>query len=959
MTSCDNCAPFLLERPNAKLRNFPRMQSPVSPKLCETCGAVLDLEAPSGFCPACLLTAALETDVSDSPNAGVRFSDFEILEEIARGGMGIVYRARQRVPVRVVALKMILPAHIDSAEAIARFRDEAQAAASLDHEHILPIYGVGEKDGAPFYSMKFAEGGNLSARLRDFSETPRKCAALVAALARAVEHAHQHGILHRDLKPGNVLFDAAGKPFVSDFGLAKWLEREADLTQTLAILGTPYYMAPEQAAGSHSLTAATDIYSLGAILFHLLTGHPPFRGENAMEVLRNAAEHPTPRPRRVNRNIPADLETICLKCLEKNPNTRYRSAAALAEDLDRYASGRMIAARRAGSAIRIQRWAKRNPIIAGLSAVAALLLVSLLMVLSNRGSAIETRRSIAVLPFESFGDEKENAYFADGVQDQVLTDLTKVADLKVISRRSVARYRGTKQTVREIGQALGVAYVLEGSLRKVAGRIHVNAQLIDTRTEAETWAEKYDRDIADVFQIQDDISKAIVTQIRSALSPREKAAIEEKPTQDQEAYDLYLRARVLVNQFGTAVHLAEENATKTVTLLEAAIARDPQFALAYCLLGETQLDLHGFGYGLNKAALVKAKQAIDAALRISPKSAEAHLILARYYLDGVEDVPAAEKELAIAAVGLPGRVDIFKLRADIQERRGEWKKALLDREKATDLDPETWTTRANLIDICISLRRYADAERMVDRVIAITPHQTTGPFWIEKAAIALARGDAKAAIAAFDSSPSRNSGLYVLNLKIADVLVDERNYTRAEEILSSAEEVAKAHNVLPKSGLIPFYRGENLVHLGRIAHFRGEEEKARGYFEAARKVFEGWSAVHPEVGTNLAYIAQIDAALGRKEDAIREGRRAVEMDRERDARFVQYDEILLAITYMWTGDRDAALQQLAEAAKFPSGDPWSSLAAGDLKLNPIWDDLRNDPRFGQLIAQAAEPVKLD
>jgi serine/threonine protein kinase/Tfp pilus assembly protein PilF len=941
------------------LRNFPPVQPPVSSKLCETCGAVLDLEAPSGFCPACLLTAALETDVSDSPNAGVRFSDFEILEEIARGGMGIVYRARQRIPVRVVALKMILPAHIDSAEAIARFRDEAQAAASLDDAHILPIYGVGEKDGAPFYSMKFAEGGNLTARLSDFEDKPRASALLIAKLARAVAHAHEHGILHRDLKPGNVLFDAAGEAFVSDFGLAKWLERQADLTQTLAILGTPYYMAPEQAAGSHSLTGATDIYSLGAILFHLSTGRPPFVGANSMEVLRNAAEHPTPRPRKINRNIPSDLETICVKCLEKNPNTRYRSAAALADDLDRFIAGRTITARRASIATRIHRWTKRNRTVAGLSAAAAVLLVSLLLVLSNRSGAKETRRSIAVLPFESFGDDKENAYFAEGVQDQVLTDLTKVADLKVISRRSVAQYRGAKQTVHEIGQALGVAYVLEGSLRKVAGRIHVNVQLIDTRTEAETWAEKYDRDVADVFQIQDDISKAIVTQLKSALSPTEKAAIEEKPTQDQEAYDLYLRARGLVNQVGPAVHLAEEDATKTVTLVEAAIARDPQFALAYCLLGEAQLDLHGFGYGLNKAALVKAKQAIDAALRISPNSAEAHLILARYYLDGVKDVAAAEKELAIAAIGLPGRVDIFNLRADIQERRGEWKKALLDREKATELDPETWTTRANLIDICISLRRYADAERMVDRAIAITPHQTTGPFWMEKAAIALARGDAKAAIAAFDSSPSRNSGLYVLNLNIADVLVDEHNYTRAEEILRSAEEVAKAHNVLPKSGLIPFYRGKNLVDLGRIAHFQGEEEKARGYFEAARKVFEGWSAVHPEFGTNLAYIAQIDAALGRKEDAIREGRRAVEMDRDRDARFVQYDEILLAITYMWTGDRDAALQQLAEVTTFPSGDPWSGLTAGDLKLNPIWDDLRNDPRFEKLTAQAAEPVKLD
>jgi serine/threonine protein kinase len=948
------------------------MQPSVSSKLCETCGASLDLEAPSGFCPACLLTAALESDVSDSLSAGVQFSDFEILEEIARGGMGIVYRARQRIPVRVVALKMILPAHIDSTEAVARFRDEAQAAASLDHEHILPIYGVGEKDGAPFYSMKFAEGGNLSARIRDFTEAPRKSAALVAALARAVEHAHQHGILHRDLKPGNVLFDAAGKPFVSDFGLAKWLERQADLTQTLAILGTPYYMAPEQAGGSHSLTAATDIYSLGAILFHLLTGGPPFRGENAMEVLRNAAEHPTPRPRRGNRNIPADLETICLKCLEKNPNTRYRSATALADDLDRFVAGRTITARRASIATRIHHWTKRNRTVAGLSAAAAVLLVSLLLVLSNRSGTKETRRSIAVLPFESFDEDKENAYFADGVQDDILTDLTKVADLRVISRRSVAQYRGTKQTVREIGQALGAAYVLEGSLRKVAGRIHVNAQLIDTRTEAETWAEKYDRDIADVFQIQADISQAIVTQLKVALSPAEKAAIEEKPTQDKEAYDLYSRARALVYaQEGLPIKTAEENTIKAITLLESAIARDPKFTLAYCVLGDAKLILDYVGGHEGEAPLVKAKQAIDTALRISPASAEAHLVLARYFIHGVEDVSAGEKELAIAAAGLPGRVDVFNLRAEVGEQQGKWQQALRDCEKASELDPRDLETADRLIHSYFVLRNYGDAERVLDHTLASAPHQSTGVLWRYKGNIALARGDAKAAMAELDASPSRNLGLWGVSHFIANVFVMERDYTKAQEILQSVDETAKTRNALP-GGPSTFQRGLTLERLGRIARFRGDKGKARGYFEAARPRFEELLAKKPVQNAfwleahSLAYIAEIDAALGRKDDAIREGRNAVELwPPTRDARIAPNIKILLAIVYMWTGERDAALEQLSKMATLPASPSlewWgcpAGMTAGELKLNPLWDELRNDPRFEHLTAQAAEPVKLN
>ena len=357
------------------------MPANISHKTCETCGSSLDLEAPSGFCPACLFQTALNPEGEEAESAGARFTDFEILEEVARGGMGIVYRARQHLPPRVVALKMILPGHVNSTGAIARFRAEAEAAAALDHEGILPIYAVGEKDGAPFYSMKFADGGSLSARIAEFQGQPQKAAKLVAAIARAVEHAHKHGILHRDLKPGNVLFDGADKPFVSDFGLAKWLEREADLTQTLAVLGTPYYMAPEQAAGEHALTSGPDIYSLGAILFHLLTGQPPFHGDNAMEVLRDAAERSTPRPRALNHHVPRDLETICLKCLEKNPSARYHSAAALADDLDRFLARRAILARRANPITHAWRWARRNPSLAGLGAAAALSLVSLLFVL--------------------------------------------------------------------------------------------------------------------------------------------------------------------------------------------------------------------------------------------------------------------------------------------------------------------------------------------------------------------------------------------------------------------------------------------------------------------------------------------------------------------------------------------------------------------------------------------------
>src|SRR6476619_382077 len=435
---------------------------------CETCGSSLEVDMPSGFCPSCLLTTAINSP--EVPSSGSRIEDYELLSEIARGGMGIVYRARQRTPSRIVALKMILPVHLRSSGAVNRFRTEAEAAASLDHECILPIYAVGETDGAPCYSMKFAEGGPLAVRIEYYRDKPHETAALSAKLARAIAYAHERGLLHRDLKPGNILFDGAGKPYVSDFGLAKWLQRECDLTQTLAILGTPFYMAPEQAADSRAVGPPADVYSLGAILYQMLTGHPPVSGETPMEVLRRAAEQPPKRPRLTNHHVPRDLETICLKCLEKEPASRYSSAVALAEDLERFCAGRTIQARPAGLTTRVWHWTRRNPAIAGLAAALVALVISLSAIVWREHNPRQSN-GVAVLPFENLGADPENAYFADGIQQEILKRLSKIADLKVISRASTQRYQSKPRNLAEIAKELGVENVLEGSVQKSGDQV--------------------------------------------------------------------------------------------------------------------------------------------------------------------------------------------------------------------------------------------------------------------------------------------------------------------------------------------------------------------------------------------------------------------------------------------------------------------------------------------------------
>src|SRR6266446_1213907 len=323
-----------------------RIESDVA--ACEDCGSTSRVGR--GLCLTCLLRRALgsETETTetleavldeiDVRDADWRIGNYQILEEIGRGGMGVIYRARQRHSRRIVALKRILSFHTDSRETLARFRREAEAAASLDHPNILPIYEVSESDdGLPFFSMKFAAGGSLLDVSRSLRNDPRRIIALIAKVTRAVQHAHMQGILHRDLKPGNILLDGRGEPMVSDFGLAKWLDTTTDLTSTLTIFGTPGYIAPEQAKGSApSLTPAADVYSLGAILFDLLTGRPPFLGEHALKIIQQASEKPAPKLRTVAPTLDRDLETICAKCLERQPGARYRSAGDLAEDLERW-----------------------------------------------------------------------------------------------------------------------------------------------------------------------------------------------------------------------------------------------------------------------------------------------------------------------------------------------------------------------------------------------------------------------------------------------------------------------------------------------------------------------------------------------------------------------------------------------------------------------------------------------
>ena len=459
------------------------------------------------------------------------FGDYELLEEIGRGGQGVVYRAHQKSLNRTVALKVIGLGPWATEAHLKRFRREAEAAANLDHPFIVPIHEVGERDGCCYFSMNFVEGGQLDEVVRRAPMSIRQAAELIAKVARTVHYAHEHGILHRDIKPGNILLDTKGEPHLTDFGLARLVEAESTVTRTLDVMGTPSYMAPEQAAGNNAaVSKATDVYGLGAVFYELLTGHPPFAGGTTFETVRLVLDTEPRQPRLLNPKVDRDLSTICLKCLEKDPKRRYSSALALAEDLEHWLKHEPIRAKRSGFFTHTRKWMRRKPAIAALNAALVALATAIAWnVWESELFRSAPEKSIAVLPFENLSRDPDNAYFADGVQDEILTNLARIADLKVISRTSAMQYQsGVARNLRKIAQQLGVANVVEGSVQRAGNRVRVNAQLVDARTDRHLWAETYDRDLADVFAIQSEIAQQIVYQLKSKLSPQEKAAIEAK-----------------------------------------------------------------------------------------------------------------------------------------------------------------------------------------------------------------------------------------------------------------------------------------------------------------------------------------------------------------------------------------------------------------------------------------------
>jgi TolB-like protein/Tfp pilus assembly protein PilF len=601
--------------------------------------------------------------------------------------------------------------------------------------------------------------------------------------------------------------------------------------------------------------------------------------------------------------------------------------------------------------IRAPGWPKAALAIAFLVSAIALVISSLIFF--NRAPPTTTTRaaatgapaaipekSIAVLPFENLSNEKENAYFADGVQDEILTGLSRVADLKVISRTSVMQYKaGPKRNLREVATDLGVAHVLEGTVQRAGGRVRVNAQLIDARTDNQLWAERYDRDVADVFAIESELAEKIVAQLQAKISPSEKADIEQKPTGDLAAHDLYIRAKTLIT---TAVFSTPqaESLSEAARLLNQAIERDPGFAIAYYQLAHVHDLLYFTGTDHTPTRLAMADAAIQSLLRLRPNSGEAHLALAEHLYWGYLDYNRARRELSLAQKSLPNEPLVFVLAGYIDRRQGRWAESTKNLERAGELDPQNRGVLYQLANSYLGLRHYADVQRVLDRAIALTPKDAS--LRALHAQIELDwHADPRPLISTIETILAEDSGEAK---NIADL------WLRGSLCQRDFDTAARALHTLPIDGCrddtiwFPRFWCE-----GVVAQLRGDKAGARAAFTNARTEAAKLVADQPAYAEAHCVLGMAEAALGHKEDAIREGRRAVELlpvtkDALIGPKLVQY----LSLIYAWTGEKDLALEQLAVAARIPG-----YLSYGELRLHPYWDPLRGDPRFDKIVASLA------
>lgn len=731
---------------------------------------------------------------------GLRLGAYEVVAPLGAGAMGEVYRARDTRLGREVALKVLPPEMAADVKRRARFEREARAVASLNHPHIVTLYSLEEEGATLFLTMELVEGETVAAIVARKRMDIPGLLRIASAVADAVGYAHAHGILHRDLKPANLMVAREGRVKVLDFGLAKlWRvegEGEASLgsaaTQSLpeplterhATVGTPHYMSPEQAEGG-VLDQRTDIFSLGVVLYELAAGERPFRGSSVTSVLASVLRD-TPRPLcELSPAVPPALASIVMRCLEKDASRRYQSARELRDDLD---------------AVRQRTEAQPGPVLTSIHA-----------------PATPVRRSVAVLPFLNLSPDPENEFFADGIAEDVIAQLSKMRAMKVISRTSTMRFKGRDESLREIAGKLGVATIVEGSVRRAGNRVRIVAELIDAETDAHLWAETYDRQLTDIFEIQSEVALRIADGLRAELSTEERARVGEPVPVGLEAYQFYLRGRQSLFRYTEAgVHEALEH-------LQRSLVLEPGYAAAHALTGLAFMIMAlGFGAGSLRPrdAHAQGKAAVRRALDLDPLNGEAHGTLGALKFMADFDWGGAEESFLRGRQLSPGSsfvLDLFGLMFSAQER---YEEALAVQRRSRELDPLTIVHTSDLATTLIRAGRYDEAMREARYAV-----EMEGTFPLGHSALGWAlvlAGEPDEGLFELEKAVALSPGNVLLRSQLGEACAMAGREARAREILAELDRLARERHVMP-------------YHLAYVHTGLGEHERAIDLLEAAEE----------------------------------------------------------------------------------------------------------------------------
>jgi eukaryotic-like serine/threonine-protein kinase len=878
---------------------------------------------------------------------------YELVRTLGAGGMATVYLAHDLRHGRDVALKVLHP-DLGSALGPERFQREIRLAARLQHPHILTVLDSGENAGRLWFTMPFVEGESLRDRLTRERQLPVADAVRIATqAAQALQYAHQHGVIHRDIKPENLLLTEDGNTLVADFGIARSLSpSSARLTETGLTLGTPAYMSPEQASGESDVSALSDIYSLGTVLYEMLAGEPPFTGPTAQAVIAKRFTSTAPDVRRARPTVPEPIAVAVAQALAIVPADRFGSAADFARALaSSSTSGATTRAAfptasvstpapptdrttSASPSRNSPRFQARRPLFATLVLGVAIGLGLLFGWSRYRSSERPSGlRLVAVLPFENMGDSAD-AYFADGITDAVRGKLTSMAGLQVTASSSSGEYRHTTKTPQQIARELGVDYLLIGKVRWAksadgTSRVQVSPELIKAASASSAWQESFDANLTDVFKVQTDIASRVASALNVALGDSAQRQLVERPTTNLAAYDAFLRGDAISGNLSV---LDPTTLRKAAELYEQATALDPNFALAWSRLARTYGLMYTNGVPSQEMG-ERTRRAAERALALSPERSDGHLALGDYYSEVMVDFKRAADEYAEGLRRSPSDVDLLNAAAINLQSLGQWDSALVSLRRAVTLDPRSVAPGRRLGFTLMRLRRYPEAIAATDRVLALVPDNLG--VVETRAMIELGKGDLAAARAVVSTVATRTEPTALVAYL--------GNYWDLYWLLDDSQQ-----QLLLRLSPSPFDDDRSAwgIVLAETYQLRGDSLRMRAYADSARLAIEKILESTPNDAQRRAFDGLALAYLGKHAEAIREGEKAVALlPISKDGFTGPYIEQLLVRIYMLAGQKGKALDHLEPLLKVPY-----HLSPAWLRIDPTFAALRSEPRFQKLVA---------